>query len=304
MLFVSFVVNSIGIYMKKPIFKRVTVVGVGLLGGSIGLAVKAADERIAVVGVGRRSCSLDRALDAGAIDEATLSTADGVAGADMVVLAAPLGAYEGHLLEMRDALFRGAVVTDVGSTKAVAVRLAEGILGKGGPFIGSHPMAGSERRGVQFARADLFAGATCIVTPTAHTRPAAMRKALQFWKMLGGRTVRMSPASHDRAVARVSHLPHVLAAIIVTGQKVGELALAGRGFLDTTRVASGDPSMWRDIIMANRKPLLNAIDAADEQLMRFRDLIDLGDAAGIERYLKAAKKRRDELLAQRLRQEE
>ncbi len=290
--------------MKKPIFKRVTVVGVGLLGGSIGLAVKAADERTTVVGVGRRSCSLDRALDAGAIDEATLSTASGVAGADMVVLATPLGAYEGHLLAMRDALSRGAVVTDVGSTKSVAVRLAEGILGKGGPFVGSHPMAGSERRGVQFARADLFAGATCIVTPTAHTRPAATRKALRFWEMLGGRTVQMTPTAHDRAVARVSHLPHVLAAMIVAGQKTGELPLAGRGFLDTTRVASGDPEMWRDIILANRKPLLNAIDAADEQLIRFRDLIDLGDAAGIERYLKAAKKRRDELLAKRLRREE
>ncbi|MDY7011281.1 MAG: prephenate dehydrogenase/arogenate dehydrogenase family protein [Planctomycetota bacterium] len=290
--------------MKKPIFKKVTVVGVGLLGGSIGLSVKAADERIGVVGVGRRSSSLDRALDAGAIDEATLSTSDGVAGADMIVLATPLGAYEKHLLAMRDALSSGAVVTDVGSTKSVAVRLAEGILGKGGPFVGSHPMAGSERRGVQFAKADLFAGATCIVTPTARTRPAATRKALQFWKMLGGLTVRMSPASHDRAVARVSHLPHVLAALIVAGQKVGDLTLAGRGFLDTTRIASADPEMWRDIILTNRKPLLNAIDAADEQLIRLRDLIDLGDAAGIRRYLTSAKKRRDKLLARRMRQEE
>ncbi len=290
--------------MKKPVFKKVTVVGVGLLGGSIGLAVKAADERIAVVGVGRRKSSLDRALAAGAIDAATLSVADGVAGADLVVLATPLGAYEGHLSAMRDCLSPRAVVTDVGSTKAVAVRLAEGVLGKGGPFVGSHPMAGSERRGVQFARADLFAGATCIVTPTKHTRPAALRKVLRFWEMLGGKTVRMSPTAHDRAVARVSHLPHILAAMIVTGQKNADLELAGHGFLDTTRIASGDPAMWRDIILTNRKALLNAIDAADEQLMRIRDLVDLGDAAGIERYLTAAKKRRDELLTKRLRREE
>ncbi len=290
--------------MKKPVLEKVTVVGVGLLGGSIGLALKAADESIAVAGVGRRRSSLARALAAGAIDTATLSTEEGVTGADLVVLATPLGACEDHLLAMRDSISARAVVTDVGSTKAVVVRLAEAVLGQGGPFIGSHPMAGSERRGVQFARADLFAGATCIVTPTKHTRPAALRKVLRFWEMLGSRTVRMTPTAHDRAVARISHLPHVLAAMIVTGQKNADLPLAGRGFLDTTRIASGDPAMWRDIILTNRKPLLAAIDAADEQLMRIRDLIDLGDAAGIERYLTAAKKRRDELLARRLKQEE
>lgn len=290
--------------MKKPIFKKVTVVGVGLLGGSIGLAIKAADDRIGVVGVGRRSCSLALALEAGAIDEATLSTREGVEGADMIVLATPLGAYEKHLLAMQGLLSGSAVVTDVGSTKSVAVRLADGILGRGGPFVGSHPMAGSERRGVQFARADLFAGATCIVTPTARTQPAATRKAMRFWKMLGGLAVQMSPADHDRAVARVSHLPHVLAALIVASQKAGDLDLAGPGFLDTTRIASADPEMWRDIILTNRKPLLNAIDSADEQLMRIRDLIDLGDAAGIRRYLASAKIRRDKLLARRMKQAE
>ncbi len=288
--------------MNKPVFKKVTVIGVGLLGGSIGLALKAADERIAVTGVGRRKSSLDRAMDAGVIDEATLSTAEGVAGSDMVVLATPLGAYECHLSVIRDSLDRRAVVTDVGSTKSVSVRLAEAILGAGGPFVGSHPMAGSERRGVQFARADLFIGATCIITPTTNTRPAALRKTERFWKMLGAQTVGMTPASHDRAVARVSHLPHILAAMIVAIQRNAELGLAGRGFLDTTRIASGDPEMWREIILTNRRPLLTAIDAADEQLMRIRDLVETGDARGIERYLASAKKRRDKLLARQLKQ--
>ncbi len=290
--------------MKKPTFKKITVIGVGLLGGSIGLGAKAADERITVVGVGRRKISLDRALAAGAIDEATLSVAQGVVAADMVVLASPLETYEAHLLAMRDALSPRTIVTDVGSTKVVAVRLGESILGRDGLFVGSHPMAGGERRGVQFARADLFSGATCIVTPTKRTKASATRKVERFWKMLGGLTVTMTPSAHDSAVARVSHLPHVLAALIVTGQKKAELPLAGRGFLDTTRIASGDPAMWREIILTNRKPLLSAIDAADEQLMRIRDLVEIGDAHGIERYLRAAKKRRDELLSHRLKREE
>jgi len=282
--------------------EKITVVGVGLLGGSIGLAAKAADERIHVVGVGRRMSSLDRALAAGAIDEATLDTAEGVAGADVVVLASPMAAYAGHLQAAAGGLRRGVLVTDVGSTKRLVVSLGEQVLGRGGPFVGSHPMAGGERRGPDFARADLFVGATCIVTPTRHTPPAVARRAERFWRMLGGVTIRMSPSAHDRAVARVSHLPHLLASLMVRIQNKPDLSLAGTGWLDTTRVASGSPAMWREIILTNRRAVLSAIDAADEDLMRLRDLVEAGDGNAIERYLAAAKKRRDDLLAQRLRQ--
>jgi len=287
--------------MGEKHFHQVTVVGVGLLGGSVGLAVKAADQAIQVVGVGRRKSSLDRALAAGAIDRATLETADGVAGSDMIVLATPLGAYEDHLLAMAGALSPKATVTDVGSTKNIVVRVAESVLGRGGPFVGSHPMAGGERRGVEFARADLFVGATCIVTPTARTPARHLQRAEQLWKMLGGMTVRMSPGRHDRAVARVSHLPHVLAALIVMGQRQGELPLVGKGFLDVTRIASGDPALWREIILTNHKAVLAAIDAADEHLTHLRDLVELGDGPGIERFLTRAKKRRDSMVQQRLR---
>jgi len=290
--------------MVRPEVGHITVVGVGLLGGSIGLAAKAADERVTVVGVGRRQVSLDRALAAGAVDHATLDVAEGVAQADMVVLATPLGAYEAHLEALAGALPGRAVVTDVGSTKAIVVRLAEAILGRGGPFVGSHPMAGGERHGVEFARADLFVGATCVVTPTPAAPARGVGRVERFWRRLGAATVRMSPAAHDRAVARVSHLPHVLAAAIVAIQNARSADLAGTGFLDTTRIASGDPAMWREIILTNRSALLAAIDAADEQLMRFRDLVEIGDAAGIERYLAAAKRRRDALLAERLRRKD
>lgn len=274
--------------------------GVGLLGGSVGLAVKAADASVKVVGVGRRRSSLNRATQAGAIDEATLDTAKGVAGSDLVVLATPLGAYERHLAAMPGALSPQAVVTDVGSTKTIAVGVAESILGLGGPFVGSHPMAGGERRGVEFARADLFVKATCIVTPSRHTPPRHIRRIERFWAMLGAVTLRMSPARHDRAVGRVSHLPHVLAALIVIGQKDADLNLAGAGFLDTTRIASGDPGMWREILLANRRAVLDAIDAADEHLTHLRDLIELGDGPGIERFLAAAKRRRDRLVDEKL----
>jgi len=290
--------------MGKLSVNKITVVGVGLLGGSVGLGVKAVDEDARVVGVGRRQSSLDRALSAGAIDEATLDVAAGVAGADMVVLATPLGVYEDHLLAMKPALSPAAVVTDVGSTKSLVVRIAEGVLGRGGPFVGSHPMAGCERKGVEFARADLFEGATCILTPTRHTPPAVAAKVERFWRRLGGVTVRMTAAAHDRAVARVSHLPHVLAAIIVAAQARRHLDLAGNGFLDTTRIASGDPGMWREILLTNRRAVLDAIDAADEHLMRLRDLLEAGEGRALERYLARAKARRDDLVAERLRRRE
>ncbi len=286
--------------MSAKRIEKVTVVGVGLLGGSIGLAAKAADERIRVVGVGRRMSSLQRALDAGAVDEATLDTAAGVAAADVVVLAAPMAVYARRLQAAAPHLRRGAMVTDVGSTKRLVVGISEKILGLGGPFVGSHPMAGGERQGPDYARADLFVGATCIVTPTSKTPAALTRRAERFWEMLGGVTARMSPAAHDRAVARVSHLPHLLASLMVRLQRVADLPLAGTGWLDTTRVASGSPAMWREIIMTNRRAVLSALDAADEGIMRLRDLVEAGDAEAIERYLAAAKNRRDQLLSERL----
>lgn len=288
--------------MGETVFKKVVVIGTGVLGGSIGLAVKAVDERIIVVGIGRRKSTLERAIQAGAIDEMTLDTSSGVSQADIVILATPISAYEKHLLDMQDALPRKAVVTDVGSTKEIVVKLAQGILGKAGPFVGSHPMAGSERRGVDFARADLFVGATCIVTPTESTRSQCLKTVVKFWKMLGAKVVGMSPREHDKAVAYVSHLPHILAALIVTCQSRKHIRLAGKGFLDTTRIASGSPEMWREIILTNRKAILSAIDQADEQLMLLRDLIETGDEQGIEQYLAQAKARRDALLARRLKQ--
>ncbi len=290
--------------MAKLIIQRLAVVGVGLLGGSVALAAKAADERIRVVGIGRRLESLQRARNSGAVDEITTDLAAGVAGADLVILAGPLSTYETHLRAIAPALAAKTIVTDVGSTKAAVVAQAHRILGRRARFVGSHPMAGGERKGVDFARADLFVNRICILTPTKATDPSALSAVDAFWRSLGAVTLCLPPRRHDQAVARVSHLPHLLASLIVTIQRPGSLELAGPGFLDFTRIASGDPAMWREIVLSNAQAILGCIDDAQEQLAQLRKIISRPDARSLERYLAKAKLRRDELAARRIRLEE
>ena len=285
--------------MSKSTPKHVTIVGVGLLGGSAALALRAHDPEVRIAGVGRRQSSLDEALRMGVIDSAHLDAVEVAGRTDLVILATPVGAFEKHMRCIAPALRRGAVVTDVGSTKARVVRMAERVLGKGGPFVGSHPMAGSEKKGVSFARGDLFTGATCIVTPTAHTPARVTRRVEQLWQSLGMRTVRMSPAVHDKAMAGVSHLPHVLASLLMMLPADVALDVSATGFRDATRLACGDPEMWRDVLITNRREILAAIDDFDEALCHLRDLLEMGDAPGIEKFLAAAKKRRDETIAKR-----
>ena len=277
--------------------KHVTIVGVGLLGGSAALALKAHDPSVKVAGVGRRQVSLDAALEVGAIDTAHFDPAECVGQSDLVILATPVGAFERHLKAAAPALGADTLVTDVGSTKARVARLAERILGPGGPFVGSHPMAGSEQKGVRFSRADLFVGASCIVTPTAKTPPEAVDAIEAFWKTLGMRVVRRSPAAHDRAVARISHLPHMLAGLMMLLPGANALEVSATGFRDVTRLASGDPEMWRDILLTNRSAILSALDKFSADTAKLRDLIDHGDGDAIEKFLARAKKRRDTTIA-------
>ncbi|MCE5278313.1 MAG: prephenate dehydrogenase/arogenate dehydrogenase family protein [Planctomycetaceae bacterium] len=286
--------------MARKGIKHVTIVGVGLLGGSAAMALKAHDPSITVAGVGRRQASLDDALRVGAIDTAHLDLAEPARRTDLVILATPVGAFDGHLRTLKGSLRKGALVTDVGSTKAAVVRIAQRVLGKGGPFVGSHPMAGSEAKGVAFARGDLFHNATCIITPTPDTPPAAAGTIEQLWRDLGMRTVRMTPAAHDRAAARVSHLPHLLAGLLMMLPGDTDLNIAATGFRDATRLAGGDVEMWRDILLTNRSAILAAMETFEHDLMRLRDLIDLADAPGIEQFLAQAKTRRDQTIAKAL----
>jgi prephenate dehydrogenase len=193
----------------------------------------------------------------------------------------------------------GAVVTDVGSVKGKVVRDLEKLVSRAGAqFIGSHPMAGAEKMGVAWARPNLFEGAVCIVTPSAKSNRAALKKVEALWKSVGGRVMRLSPEKHDELVSRTSHLPHVIAATlanVVLGGKpsLQQGSLCANGFRDTTRIASGSPEMWRDIAMANRKNLGQALEKFGRELAAFKRGLAKGDAAAVSKYFEQAKMGRD-----------
>ena len=275
---------------------NIAIIGVGLLGGSVGLAVKACDSSVRVVGVGRRAESLAVARRIGAIDEGSLDAASAVSSAELVVLATPVGAFESHLRAVAGALRPGTVVTDVGSTKAAVVRCAQRLLVRrrreGVSFVGSHPMAGSQLRGPEHARADLFKDATCILTPTAACRPAAVRAVEDFWRAIGMNTVRMTPVAHDRAVARISHLPQALATLLMGLPTDAQLRVAAGGFASMTRLAGSDPEMWRDIFKTNRTEILSALRDFEGRLDGLIARLEAGDDKAIERWLTKSRDRR------------
>ena len=279
-------------------WNQVTIIGVGLIGGSLGLALKKAGLARRVVGVGRRQASLDAARSRGACDETTFDAAAGVRGSDLVVLATPVGTFAEKLKEAAPALEPGAVVIDVGSTKACVVANLEPLVPDGCAFVGCHPIAGSERRGVAHAREDLFRGATCVVTPTARTPPEAAERVMAMWRALGMEVRSLSPEAHDRLLAEVSHLPHVLASVIVQAMSAEAETLVGPGWADTTRVASGEPVLWRDILMSNASEVGAAVERTQGILAAFRAALRKGDAERVEALLAQAKQRRDRLLGE------
>ena len=281
---------------------RIAIVGVGLLGGSIGLALRARGYRGVRVGIGRRMSSLRKALACEAVDEVTRDIAQGVVGARLVILCTPIGRFETLIPAMVAGLDADAYVTDVASTKAEVVRMAEKLLPRSVRFVGSHPMAGSEKTGVEFARADLFDRALCVVTPRPTTPPATARWMRQFWEAIGGESVVVDPARHDKLLAHVSHLPHAVATALVSmAAHHSAIDLAGPGFADTTRIASGDPAMWTDIFRTNRRAMLQAIDHLVRELGRFRRFVERDDDDAIFRWLTDNKKTRDRWIARRYR---
>jgi prephenate dehydrogenase len=281
-------------------WQKVTLVGVGLLGGSLGQALKARRLAGVVAGFVRRAASVAECESLGAVDQATLELERAVEGADLIVLCTPIAQMRPLVAQMAPALKRGVIVTDVGSVKGSVMRDLGTLVAKaGGHFVGSHPMAGAEKMGVAAARADLFAGAVCVVTPTRKSNRAALRKVEQLWQSVGSRVVRLSPAVHDELVSRSSHLPHLVAAglanFILSPKHPEEQALlCANGFRDTTRIASGSPEMWRDIAVANRKDLGRTLAVFIAELERIRRMIAKGEPRAIERFLGEAKARRDE----------
>jgi prephenate dehydrogenase len=280
-------------------WNKITIIGVGLLGGSLGMAVRSRRLANQVTGFVRRVASIKECERTQAVAVATMDLNEAVAGADLVILCTPLAQMRTLAKQMLPALKRGAIVTDVGSVKASVVKDICGLVRKaGGHFIGSHPMAGAEKTGVSAARPDLFSNATCVVTPTKNSNPTALRKVEQFWKSLGGRTLRLTPQLHDQLVSRSSHLPHVLAATLAAAvldpkHPKAQAALCANGFRDTTRIASGSPEMWRDIALANRSHLRKSLEAFVADLEKVRKLISRGDARALTQHFENAKQRRD-----------
>lgn len=280
-------------------FQKITIVGVGLLGGSIALAVRRRGLAAEIAGYVRSEKGVADCEKFGATDYATTDLLAAVSGADLVILGTPLAQMPALVERMLPALKTGAMVTDVGSVKGGVVRQLEPPIKKSGAcFIGSHPMAGAEKTGVAAARAQLFEKAVCVVTPTKRSPAAAVRQLTRFWRALGARVMLMDAARHDLLVGRSSHLPHVVAAALAAlvldpKQPKQQAALCATGFRDTTRIASGSPEMWRDIALANPKNLAKSLDSYLKELKQFQAALKTGNGAALERFFQNAKVRRD-----------
>jgi len=280
-------------------FRKITIIGVGLLGGSIGLAVRRRKLARQTAGFVRRRDSLKDCERAGAVDFATTDLLAAVWDADLVILCLPLSQMRPVVERLLPALKPGAMVTDVGSVKASVVRELESLVARAGAhFVGSHPMAGAEKTGVSAARAELFERTVCVITPTRKTNRAALKRVKQFWHAVGSCVLELKPVMHDSLVSRSSHLPHIIAATLAShvlhpGHPKHQAALCANGFRDTTRIASGSPEMWRDIALANRRNLAKSLDAFTADLQKFRRLLKRADAKAIATFFETAKQRRD-----------
>jgi prephenate dehydrogenase len=275
------------------------LVGVGLLGGSLGLALKRRQLADSVTGFVRRAASVAECEGLGAVYPATRDLRRAIEGAELIVLCTPIGRMRPLVMQMLPVLEAGAILTDVGSVKGSVVRDLESLAAQAGAhFVGSHPMAGSEKTGVAAARADLFVKAVCVITPTRNSNQGAVRKVEQLWRSVGARLLRLTPQAHDDLVSRSSHLPHVVAAelanlVLGPRQPKEQGLLCANGFRDTTRIASGSPEMWRDIAMANRENLSRALSSFMDDLRAFRRALKRGDEQAISAFFERARQRRD-----------
>jgi prephenate dehydrogenase len=271
----------------------VAIVGVGLIGGSIGLALRRRKLARRVVGIGRRPESLDRARQLKAIHTGTTDLETGVADADLIVICTPVDSIVEHVVACSAAAPSDALITDAGSTKQHIVAALDAQLPSSTRFVGSHPLAGSEKTSVEHARADLFAGRVTVITPLRRTTRRDTLAAEQFWESLGSRVISMSPANHDAAVAATSHTPHVVAAALAGATKSRDLPLVAGGWLDTTRVAGGDEELWRQILLDNRENTLASLERFQASLKQFHSALLQQDGAQLKKLLRKGRKQRE-----------
>lgn len=278
-------------------FERVAVIGIGLLGGSVAKAIRERGLAREVVGVVRRRDAQSEIVALGIADRAECDLGAGVTGADLVILASPVHAMPDLLRGAARDLALRAIVTDVGSVKGPLAESLPPLLPRGATYVGSHPMAGGHLTGYAHARANLFDGATCVVTPARPVNPSAEERVASLWRALGARVLRRSARRHDQEVAWVSHTPHAVAfafAASLEDSPVSARELIGSGYRDFTRIAGSDPAMWADILVSNREEIYEPLNAAIGRLGALVDAIGAGDARAVETLLTAA---RDQLAA-------
>jgi len=280
-------------------FSSIAILSPGLLGGSLALAIRQRlpDTKIHIWA--RRHDSAEKTLAMGIADTASTDAAEVARGADLIVFCMPVGAMAGVAEKIAPVVKPSALITDVGSVKLIVRELLAPIFKGKAEFIGSHPMAGSEQAGLDAARADLFQGAVTILTPSVTNRKESIAALAGFWESLGCRVVTSSAAAHDEAVALISHLPHLAAAVLlqtVMRENPAALDWRGNGFLDTTRVASGPPAMWAEILTENRAALKKGIHAMIENLAEVTKLLESKETGALEQYLAEAMQTRKRLV--------
>ena len=282
--------------------KTLAVIGVGLIGGSFSKALKAAGAVQRVIGFDLDPDNLTEALQLGVIDEIAADYAEAVSSADLVFLAVPVRAMTAAVAACAPYLSAGCVVTDGGSVKEELVAACEPLMPEGCHFVGGHPIAGTEHSGAKASFATLFQGRRCILTPTSRTDQQSLELVQRLWEAAGSRVECMEPLTHDRVFAAVSHLPHMVAYALVHAvdrsaeEEENILAFSAGGFRDFTRIASSDPSMWRDIALMNRLPLLSVLDRYQQEFAALKEKVAAGDGAWLENYFTTSKRLRDEII--------
>ncbi len=280
---------------------RVVIAGVGLIGGSVGLALKRAGFNGEIVGLGRRWSSLRNALAVGAVDSATLDYAEALENCDLLLVGTPVNITPTIIAEAVKHTKSGCIITDVGSTKKQLMGEIESLISRDIHFVGAHPMAGSHKTSVKAASASLFDGAVCIVTPIESTDAIAVEMISELWKLMGARVEFTSPEEHDRLIAAASHLPHAVASALVSvvagveSDNHRALDFAATGFRDTTRIAAGSPEMWRDIFLQNADMVSLMLGKLEKELAEMRKLLNNMNEQELMEKLEQAKQIRDSI---------
>lgn len=273
-------------------FKKAVIVGPGLIGGSIGIFLSKKKIASAIVGVARRKETLKKALKKRSINIGQTDLKKAVVDADLIMICTPVKAFKNIIQEIKGIVKPGCLIFDVGSTKSEIIALAEKLLPAGINFVGTHPMAGSEKAGAEFAQVDLFKGSTCFIAKTKRTKASAISKVRYIWENLGAKCVMINPLAHDEIVASISHMPHLVSAALVNSVPSEYLKFAASGFKDTTRIAAGSPEIWHDITLSNRKAILSVIKNFEQALKKMKKSIVLNQGSQITKQLKLAREKR------------